>query len=188
MSLAPLNGQAVLEIEFDLVFTTIDRMLGGPGKGISRTNLTDIERPLVRQVLDRLFLAIKGSWEQIVIINPTLETIETAAQFVQIAPSNDIVVTMLFEVKVGSQRHAMSICIPYLVLKPIAQKLSAQKWFGSANHKSSTTNKKHVVCQEIGHLFGLGHQKGQAQSCMNDRILNVPNPNQHDQDLVNSIY
>ncbi len=147
MSISPLTGQAVLEIEFDLVFTTIDRMLGGPGKGIARNVLTDIERPLVRQVIDRLFQAMKGAWEQIIIINPTLESIETSAQFVQIAPSTDIVVTMLFEVKVGAQRHALSLCIPYLVLKPIAQKLSAQKWFTTGNKKQSNTHKRHLSHQ-----------------------------------------
>jgi hypothetical protein len=63
-----------------------------------------------------------------------------------------------------------------------------QSYLDNAAYGYSTTNKKHVICQEIGHLFGLNHQKGQAQSCMNDRILYVPNPNQHDQDLVNSIY
>ena len=52
MSLPPLAGQAVLEMEFGLVFTMIDRMLGGPGKAISRTNLTDIERPLLRQTIE----------------------------------------------------------------------------------------------------------------------------------------
>ena len=39
MSLPPLTGQAVLEVEFGLVFTMIDRMLGGPGKAINRTVL-----------------------------------------------------------------------------------------------------------------------------------------------------
>ncbi len=63
-----------------------------------------------------------------------------------------------------------------------------QSYLDNAAYGYSATNKKHVVCQEIGHLFGLNHQKGQSQSCMNDRILYVPNPNQHDQDMVNSIY
>lgn len=47
-------------------------------------------------------------------------------------------------------------------------------------------NKRHVACQEVGHLFGLDHQA--AQTCMNDAILNVPRPNTHDRDLVNSMY
>src|SRR5688500_15068509 len=70
MSLPPLTGQAVLELEFGLVFTMIDRLLGGPGKAINRTVLTDIERPLVRQTIEKMFHALKSAWEGVVIVNP----------------------------------------------------------------------------------------------------------------------
>ena len=145
MSLPPLSGQAVLELEFGLVFTIIDRILGGPGRAISRQVLTDIERPLVRQIIDRVFQALKNAWEQLIILNPTIETMETSSQFVQIAPANDIVVTLLFEVVVADQRYAMSLCIPYLVLKPIAQKLSAQKYFSASSRKQTGQLRRSVA-------------------------------------------
>lgn len=147
LSLHPLTGQAVLEIEFGLVFAMIDRMLGGPGKPITRTVLTEIERPLVQQMIERMFASLKSSWEGIVLINPSIEGMETSAQFVQIAPPSDIVVTMLFEVKIGSQRGAMSMCIPYVVLKPITTKLSAQKWFASGTRKVSPHIRKQLSLQ-----------------------------------------
>lgn len=147
MSLPPLTGQAVLEIEFSLIFTMIDRLLGGPGKAITRNVLTDIEKPLVRQALDRMFNALKVAWEGVVIVNPALEGMETSAQFVQIAPPNDIVVTILFEVKIGAQRGAMSLCIPYLVLKPITTKLSAQTWFASNSRKHSPMARRQLAAQ-----------------------------------------
>jgi flagellar motor switch protein FliM len=148
MSLPPLTGQAVLEIEFGLVFTMIDRLLGGPGKAISRMVLTDIERPLVRQTIEKMFHALKSAWEGVVIVNPGIEAIETSSQFVQIAPPNDIVVTILFEVKIGQHRSAMSLCIPYLVLKPITAKLSAQKWFASGNRRHSNASRR-MLSQQI---------------------------------------
>lgn len=137
MSLQPLSGQAVLEMEFGLAFAMIDRMLGGAGKAVNRAVLTDIERPLIRQLIERMFQALKSAWEGVVIVNPAVEGMETSAQFVQIAPPNDIVVTILFEVKMGAQRNAISLCIPYLLLKPITTKLSAQKWFANSNRKHS---------------------------------------------------
>lgn len=161
MSLPPLSGQAVFEIEFSLVFTMLDRMLGGPGRAISRGVLTDIERPLVRQTLEHMFTALKTAWEGVVIVNPNIETLETSAQFVQIAPPNDIVVTILFEVKIGNTRCAMSLCIPYLVLKPITAKLSAQKWFASGTRKQNPKTRRMIThnlgmtkiecCVELGH-------------------------------------
>ena len=52
---------------------------------------------------------------------------------------------------------------------------------------------QHVLCQEIGHTFGLDHQGSpKKQSCMNDRWgLTNPNfvgPNQHDYDTLDEIY
>lgn len=147
MSLPPLTGQAVLEVEFNLIFSMIDRLLGGPGRAINRAVLTDIERPLVKQMIERFFAALKTAWEGIVIVNPGIEQIETTSQFVQIAPPNDVVVTILFEVKIGSMRGAMSICVPYLVLKPITTKLSAQKWFVSNQRKHSNTHRQALSWQ-----------------------------------------
>lgn len=147
MSLPPLTGQAVLEMEFGLVFTVIDRMLGGPGKPIARTALTDIERPLLRQTIERMFAALKTSWEGVLMINPTVEGTETSAQFVQIAPPTDVAVTILFEVRMTGSRHAMSICIPYQTLKAITGKLSAQKWFAGGTRKATPTTRHHLSQQ-----------------------------------------
>ena len=149
MSLPPLNGQAVMEVEFSQVFAMVDRMLGGPGRPLNRGVLTDIERPLVKQILEKMFGALKQAWESVVVVNPTIDAIETSAQFVTIAPPNDIVLTILFEVKLGELRTAMSLCIPYLVLKPITAKLSAQKWFASSGRKHSPASRR-LLSTQIG--------------------------------------
>ena len=145
MSIPPLNGQAVLEMEFSIIFTMIDKLLGGPGRAVERTSLTDIEQPLIRQMIERMFSALKTSWEGVVIVNPGIEALETSAQFVQIAPPTDIVISILFEIRVGETRGAMSLCIPYMVLKPITTKLSAQKWFASGSRKQKPEYRRSLV-------------------------------------------
>jgi len=53
----------------------------------------------------------------------------------------------------------------------------------------SQTNVDHVACQEVGHTFGLGHNREANDTCMNDTILTVGNAiNQHDRDQLNAIY
>jgi flagellar motor switch protein FliM len=168
MSLPPLAGQSVLELEFSLIFTVIDRLLGGPGKTITRTVLTDIERPLVRAIVERMFMALKAAWEGVVIVSPGIEAMETSAQFVQIAPPTDIVVTMLFEVKIGSQRNAMSLCIPYLLLKPITTKLSAQKWFAGSSRKQSPTSKRMLSYQVHKSAVPCAVELGKTRITMRD--------------------
>lgn len=54
------------------------------------------------------------------------------------------------------------------------------------------TARTHVVCQEIGHLFGLGHQDesgADLNTCMDyDNQLSNPHPNQHDYEMLETIY
>lgn len=168
LSLPPLTGQAVLEMEFQLVFTMIDRMLGGPGRSVNRSNLTDIEKPLVRQIIERMFVTLKSAWEGVVIVNPGVEGMETSAQFVQIAPPTDIVVTILFEVKVGSARGAMSLCVPYLVLKPITSKLSAQKWFTASSKKINSASRRALAWQVRHSMVDCSIMLGRARMSVGD--------------------
>lgn len=146
----------------------VDRMLGGPGGAISRSVLTDVERPLVRQLVERLFAGLKSAWEGVVVADPTIEGMETSAQFVQIAPPNDIVVTILFEVRIGDQRGAMSLCIPYLLLKPITTKLSAQKWFATGPDeptiRPATKSRRTSPARGSNAPFDLGSQNADPRS------------------------
>jgi hypothetical protein len=56
----------------------------------------------------------------------------------------------------------------------------------------STTNKQHVICQEVGHTFGLDHQDESGRdlnTCMDySDALDNPSPNQHDYDQLATIY
>ena len=137
-SMAPLAGQAILEMEFAIILSMIDRLLGGPGSMVkSSSALTDIEKALTESIINRALQDFHTAWEGIAQFKPKRETMETQAQFVQIVPPNDVVVSILFEIKVGELRGAMSICIPYLLLKPITSKLSAQRWFASSVKKNT---------------------------------------------------
>lgn len=137
-SLSPLVGQAILEMEFTVLLSMIDRLLGGPGSMVKSSNiLTDIERALTESIINRALQDFHTAWEGIAQFTPKRESMETQSQFVQIVPPNDVVVSILFEIKVGDTRGAMSLCIPFLLLKPITTKLSAQRWFASSVKKNT---------------------------------------------------
>jgi flagellar motor switch protein FliM len=136
-SAPPLSGEAVLEMEFSLVFTLLDRLLGGPGRPVERANFTEVERPLVLALGERLMLAFKSAWEGVLQLDPHIEGLETSAQFVQIAPPSDIVIAVLMEARVGERRDAMSLCVPHMVIKPITPRLSSQNWVASSGKRTT---------------------------------------------------
>ena len=169
-SLPPLNGQAVIEMEFSIVFTILDKLLGGPGRPINRNVLTDIEAPLIKPIMSRLFEALKTAWEGVVISNPTLEGMETNAQFVQITPPNDIVVSILFEVMIGDTHGAMSLCIPYMLLKPITAKLSAQKWFAATTRRGEAASRRSIATMIEKAEVSCGVELGKCRMTMQEVV------------------
>jgi len=54
---------------------------------------------------------------------------------------------------------------------------------------SEDFNWAHVLCQEIGHTFGLDHNRDAGDTCMNDQTaLLSPTPNDHDTDMLDIMY
>ncbi|MDW8052159.1 MAG: flagellar motor switch protein FliM [Armatimonadota bacterium] len=144
-SAPPLSGESVLEMEFSLAFTMLDRLLGGSGKPIERTSFTDIEKPLMLALGERMLMAFRSAWESILQVDPKIESLETSAQFVQIAPPSDIVITAMMEARLGDRRDAMSLCVPHMVIKPITPRLSSQNWVSSAGKRSTPLLRRALV-------------------------------------------
>jgi hypothetical protein len=48
----------------------------------------------------------------------------------------------------------------------------------------------HVLCQELGHVLGLDHNRTQLDTCMNDQapLGSATSPNAHDTEQLNLIY
>ena len=144
-SLPPLTGQALLEADVNQFFGMMDRLLGGPGQAVARRpDLTEIEKTLASQIVRRALLELANAWEAVTLLEPHLDGIETSEQFVQIVPPNETVVLLLFQVRVGESLGTMTLCLPYVLLKPIAGKLSAQRWFASSTHKRAPGDPAHT--------------------------------------------
>ena len=188
-SLAPLTGQAILEVELNIILSMIDRLLGGPGSMVKNTAvLTDIEKALTESIINRALTEFHTAWEGIARFSPKREVMETQSQFVQIVPPNDVVVSILFEIKVGDLRGAMSICIPYLLLKPITSKLSAQRWFASSTKKNTgkyaaflarRLTKTYVEC-----VVRLGNTSISVEDVLNLKVGDVVTLNRGPQEEV----
>lgn len=138
LNISPLNGQSIFEIDFGILFSMIDRLLGGSGHSVQiGRDLTDIEKVLSENIVHLALTDLRMSWENIQPLEIDVASMDTSTQFVQIVPGNDTVVLIIFEVQMGDIHGAMSMCIPYLLIKPILGKLSAQRWLTNANKKPS---------------------------------------------------
>lgn len=136
LTVEPLDGNVIFEINPGIAFTIIDRLFGGPGEAPEKVRgLTDIERSVVEKVVTGLLELLGEAWESIVEIHPNLEMIESNPQFAQIVSPTEMVVLVTFEIKIGDKEGLMTLCIPYIVLEPIIGKLSAHFWFSNSSRK-----------------------------------------------------
>lgn len=138
INLEPLNGQILIDISTNLVYTIIDRLLGGDGSEIQEARLfTEIELSLMNSIMKKIMPLLKEAWTDVVEINPKLERIEVNPQFAQIIPHNETIVLITMNLDIGQKEGMMNICIPYLVIEPILEKLSAKYWFSSTREELS---------------------------------------------------
>lgn len=124
-TLPPLDGTVLLEISPSLVFTIIDRLLGGQGQGSEKNrDLTEIERTILEHRLSQIVELTGEAWVEVYKLEPEFVALETNPQFTQIVAPNEMILLVTLEVKIGDTVGMINVCLPYLVLEPILDKLS----------------------------------------------------------------
>lgn len=134
-----LEGQMCLEISPLIIYPIIDRLLGGTSKDlfIPQRPMTLIETRLIGNVTSRGLLAMSEAWGNLKQLVFTITATESNPQLVQIVPPNEVVVVIGFELKMGNRAGTMNLCIPFNVIEPVMDALSAQSWFSSTRNSKS---------------------------------------------------
>jgi len=129
-SMDPLPGSGMAQIDLNLVFSIIDRLLGGPGWYPQKLrDLTDIERTLMQRFMARMLNSYRESWNYLLTLSLKIEALDSNPQFIpRIIPLDQIVAFVSCELKVGDMTGVMNFCLPYLVLQQIGPQLSDFQW------------------------------------------------------------
>jgi flagellar motor switch protein FliM len=123
--MAPLKGSALLAIEPGLAFSLIDCMFGGTGKPVkSIREFTHIEQGVVKKFSREMLRGLERAWGAVLPVAIASKKDETMTQFVQVISSDDIAVTVAFSISGEEFSGNIHICIPYLMLDPVKEKLS----------------------------------------------------------------
>ena len=126
-SMQPLHGSALLVIEPGLFYSLIDCMFGGDGKPTERMReFTLIEQRMMRKFALEVLANLQKAWKIVDAITVNLKKTEIKPEFVHLASPNDLMVVIVFGVKGQEFSSNLHICIPYLMLEPIKDKLSSK--------------------------------------------------------------
>jgi len=132
-SLNPLEGTVLMEMSPTLAFTVVDRLLGGQGQGSEKNrDLTEIEKTILEHRLIQIIELTEEAWAEIFELKTQFVAMEINPQFTQIVAPNEMIVLVTLEVKIGEAVGMINICMPYLVLEPILDKLSTFFLFSTA--------------------------------------------------------
>jgi len=172
-----LPGSAVLEISPELTFLILDRLLGGRGDQPTKVrDLTEIETVIIRKVSERILMAFRMAWSEIHDVEPSIESLETNPQLLQVVPPNEIVATATLEVRIGEATGAMSVCLPYLTLESVMPKLSRQVWFSAKfEHKDGEKAENSRIRGNISKVkLPVSIELGRTKISINDLLQLKP--------------
>src|SRR5690625_3846254 len=128
-SVEPLEGRIIMEVNPNIAYSMLDRLLGGQGSNqVNLKDLTEIETLILSQLFEKSSYNLKTAWESMVEINPILDELEVNPQFLQLVSPNETVVVVTLDTRIGEETGYINICIPHIVLEPIIPKLSVHYW------------------------------------------------------------
>ncbi|MGM8364129.1 flagellar motor switch protein FliM [Virgibacillus sp. W0181] len=135
-SVAPLEGRILMEVNPNIAYSMLDRVLGGRGNSDKKVDsLTEIETLLMSQLFEKAVVNMKEAWDSLVVIEPELDEFEINPQFLQMVSPNETVVVVSLNTTIGDTSGMINICIPHIVLEPIIPKLSVHYWMQTATNK-----------------------------------------------------
>lgn len=144
LAMPPLDGLAALELNPNVAFTMIDRMLGGSGRGVSTSRaLTEIEQNVIDAVVKLIVENLTETWQSIVDVQFTISARETRPQMLQVAAPNEVVVLLGFDVRICDARGMLNICIPASAIESVGAGFT-QTWHRT-RREPTETDRRHLL-------------------------------------------
>lgn len=136
VNFSPLKGNIIIEWGSQLGFAIVDRMLGGAGTTLDITReFSEIELAIIERIFANCVNLLREPWKNVLAIEPRLERMETNTQFAQFISPSEMIAIVSISIKIGDVEGLMTVCLPYITLEPIMDKLNTRFWFSTLSEK-----------------------------------------------------
>ncbi|MFP4697257.1 MAG: flagellar motor switch protein FliM [Eubacteriales bacterium] len=137
VNFSPLKGSIVIDFSVNVGYAIIDRLLGGKGKPLEKErDFSEIERTLLEKIFAVCINELREPWRNVIELEPHLEKLETNSQFAQIISPNEMIALVTLNIRIGKTEGLMNICLPYICIEPIMDKLNTKYWFSTMQQKN----------------------------------------------------
>ena len=139
VNFAPLQGSIIIEMATNLGYAMVDRMLGGKGDALDKVReYSEIELLILERIFVVCVNLLHEPWHNVVDISPRLERIETNSQYAQIISPSEMIAIITINVKIGDVEGLMNICLPYITLEDVIDKLNTKYWYANMQQYDET--------------------------------------------------
>lgn len=136
----PLKGSIIIELASNLGFAIVDRMLGGTGEPLDKVrDYSEIELSILERIFTIFINMLQEPWKNVVELEPMLERIETNSQFAQIISPSEMIAIVTINMKIGEVVGLMNICLPFLTLEDVMDKLNTKFWYSTMQNSDGNT-------------------------------------------------
>lgn len=141
----PLPGNIVIELQTNLGYAMIDRMLGGAGQPLDKNrDFSEIELSILDKIMVMCMTLMREPWKNVVDLDPFMERIESNPQFAQIIAPNEMIAIVTLNVRIGDVEGFMNVCLPFITLETIMDKLNTKYWFSTMQEVSDETYQEYI--------------------------------------------
>lgn len=141
----PLQGKIIMELAPNLGYAIIDRLLGGSGVSLEKKrDFSEIEIIIIERIISICIDLLREPWKNVVELNPRLERIETNSQFAQIISPSEMIAIVTLNLKIGDVEGLMNICLPFLTLEPVMDKLNTKYWYSTMQAKEEASYEEKI--------------------------------------------
>ena len=139
VNFAPLQGSIIIEMATNLGYAIVDRMLGGKGESLEKPReYSEIELLILERIFVVCVNLLHEPWQNVVEIHPRLERIETNSQYAQIISPSEMIAIITINVKIGDVEGLMNICLPYITVEDVIDKLNTKYWYANMQQYDET--------------------------------------------------
>lgn len=129
---SPLEGNIIIELANNLGYAMVDRMLGGGGYPLEKVReFSEIELTIMERIFTVCVNLLTEPWANVIQLQPRLIRIETNSQFAQIISPSEMISIVTLNVKIGNIEGMMNICLPYVCLEKVIDKLNTKYWYST---------------------------------------------------------
>jgi len=112
VELPPIKSPCLLDIDINLVFAMIEKLLGSAGTATDlKREFTAIESRIARKLLQRLLGDLREAMQRLLAVGPNLKAIEHNPEYTYILGAGEPCIVLPFAVELGDLSGQLSLCL-----------------------------------------------------------------------------